>query len=676
MLPLAPSRRARGVGVSRTHRGSRSAPVLESLETRQLLTASLALGSLSQLTGQTNLTVLPMASTGPSGYTPTQIQTAYGVNQISLSGAVSGTGAGQTIAIIDAYSDPTIAADLAKFDAQFGLSAPPSFVVKNLGATTTNAGWALETSLDVEWAHALAPKANIVLVEAASSSLTSLFGAVSSASQMPGVSVVSMSWGTPEFWGEWSLDGIFTTPAGHTSITYVASSGDSGAWSGPMYPSVSPNVLAVGGTSLTLGAKNTYGSETGWSGSTGGFSGTDNGFYFYETAPASQVAAQAAVGLNYGVRTTPDVSFNADPNTGVAVYDSTAYSGQSGWFQVGGTSAAAPAWAGLVAIADQGLAAAGKGTLSTTQLSTELYNLPSTDFHDITSGFNGYSATPGYDLVTGLGSPKANMVVSGILAANGVSTGVVKSTAIVIVTVVSSTHEYIVSVGPTSGPGATASSVGASSTASIGAAPAASGPATSTVSITTTAGAAASTGQATASSSSGTSSSSPSALAAQATALAASASPASSTAVGQGPATSFDANRLAREKTALSDLILETTESSGGIVHESTAQPSSPSSDAPVPAMPMAPPLPALPDAAIPGQSGEKQKTDGAPPPAPPRPAPARPEDDEANPEPGTLSGLVVILGASALALREHRKTRSAGGRDRRSWLPGRISSW
>ncbi len=676
MLPLAPSRRARGVGVSRKHRGSRSAPVLESLETRQLLTASLALGSLSQLTAQTNLTVLPMASTGPSGYTPTQIQTAYGVNQIKLSGAVSGTGAGQTIAIIDAYSDPTIAADLAKFDAQFGLSAPPSFVVKNLGATTTNAGWALETSLDVEWAHALAPKANIVLVEAASSSLTSLFGAVSSASQMPGVSVVSMSWGTPEFWGEWSLDGIFTTPAGHTSITYVASSGDSGAWSGPMYPSVSPNVLAVGGTSLTLGAKNSYGSETGWSGSTGGFSGTDNGFYYYEPATTAQVAAQAAGGLNYGVRTTPDVSFNADPNTGVAVYDSTSYSGQSGWFQVGGTSAAAPAWAGLVAIADQGLSAAGKGTLSTTQLSTELYNLPSTDFHDITSGSNGYSATPGYDLVTGLGSPKANMVVSGILAANGVSTVASKSTAIVSVTVVSSTHEYIVSVGPTSGSGTTTSSTGGSSTTSIGAAPAASGLAASTVSIATTAGAAASTGQATASSSSGTSSSSPSALAAQATALAASASPASSTAVGQGPATSFDANRLAREKTAISDLILETTESSGGIVHESTAQPSSTSSDAPVPAMPMAPPLPALPDAAIPGQSGEKQKTDGAPPPAPPRPAPARPEDDEANPEPGTLSGLVVILGASALALREHRRTGSASVRDRRSWLPGRISSW
>ena len=84
-----------------------------------------------------------------------------------------------------------------------------------------------------------------------------------------------MSWGTQEFWGEWYYDSIFTTPAGHIPMTYVASSGDSGAWYGPMYPSVSPNVLAVGGTTLTLGSGNSYSSESGWSGSTGGFSGPD-----------------------------------------------------------------------------------------------------------------------------------------------------------------------------------------------------------------------------------------------------------------------------------------------------------------------------------------------------------------------------------------------------------------
>ena len=287
----------------------------------------------------------------------------------------------------------------------------------------------------MEWAHAIAPAANIVLVEAASSNLNSLFSAVSYASKLPGVGVVSMSWGTQEFWGEQQYDSIFTTPAGHTGVTYVASSGDSGAWYGPMYPSVSPNVLAVGGTSLTLNSNGSYGSETGWSGSTGGFSGTDMGFWSYEAAPSYQVAAQASVGLNYGVRTTPDVSFNADPNTGVAVYDSVSYSGQSGWFEVGGTSAAAPAWAGLVAITDQGLATGGKGTLTTTQTLTDLYSLPSSDFNDITSGFNGYSATPGYDLVTGLGTPKSNLLVAGLLSANGVSSKVVTTNSVATVTV-------------------------------------------------------------------------------------------------------------------------------------------------------------------------------------------------------------------------------------------------
>ena len=232
-----------------------------------------------------------------------------------------------------------------------------------------------------------------------------------------------MSWGTTEFWGESAYDSIFTTPAGHTGVTFVAASGDSGAWYGPMYPSVSPNVLAVGGTTLTLAADSTYGSETGWSDSTGGFSGYDSDWRTYEPEPSYQTATLQAAGLSYGVRTTPDVSFNADPNTGVAVYDSVPYSGQSGWFEVGGTSAAAPAWAGLVAIADQGLATGGKGALSGTQVQTDLYALPSSDFNDITTGFNGYYATSGYNLVTGLGSPKANLVIAGILAANGVSEG-------------------------------------------------------------------------------------------------------------------------------------------------------------------------------------------------------------------------------------------------------------
>ncbi|MGD0042409.1 MAG: hypothetical protein ABSE84_18720, partial [Isosphaeraceae bacterium] len=442
--------------------------VCEALESRQLLstTASSTL-DLSQITAQQNLQIFPLVASGPTGYTPQQIQKAYGVNQITFSGGKAGNGAGQTIAIVTAYSDPNISSDLAAFDKQYGLSVPASFTVDNLGATTVNPGWALETSLDVEWAHSVAPGANIVLVEAPSATLSGLLSAVNYARYQPGVSVVSMSWGTSEFWGESSYDSIFTTPAGHTGVTFVAASGDSGAWSGPMYPSVSPNVLAVGGTSLTLGAGSTYGSETGWSDSTGGFSGLDSDWRTYELEPSYQTATLQSVGLNYGVRTTPDVSFNADPNTGVPVYDSVPYSGQSGWFQVGGTSAATPAWAGLVAIADQGLATGGKGALSDTQVQTDLYALPSSDFHDITTGFNGYNATPGYDLVTGLGSAKANLVIAGILAANGVSEG----SATAQVTALTPTHNVRATISrfdvTSSSISGTGSSSGASSIAGL-----------------------------------------------------------------------------------------------------------------------------------------------------------------------------------------------------------------
>ena len=364
----------------------------------------------------------------PTGYTAQQIQNAYGVNQIKFSGGtVAGNGAGQTIAIVDAYNDPNIQADLNTFDSEFGLPATTVTRVNETGGTSLPAsdptgGWELEESLDVEWAHAMAPAANIVLVEASSTSLSDLFKAVSYASDRPGVSVVSMSWGTTEFWGESAYDSIFTTPAGHSGVTFVAASGDEGAWDGPMYPSVSPNVLAVGGTALTLAAGNTYGSETAWSDSTGGLSGYDSDWRTYELEPSYQTATLQAAGLSYDVRTNPDVSFNADPNTGVAVYDSIPYSGQSGWFQVGGTSAAAPAWAALVAIADQGLATAGKLTLSNTQVETDLYSLPSSDFHNITTGFNGYYATSGYNLVTGLGTPIANLLIPGIVA-DGVAEG-------------------------------------------------------------------------------------------------------------------------------------------------------------------------------------------------------------------------------------------------------------
>jgi subtilase family serine protease len=156
------------------HRTIRANLSCESLEVRQLLSADASVSASSQIIAHTNLTVIPAVTTGPTGLTPQEIQNAYGINLISFSGGtISGTGAGQTIAIVDPYNDPNIASDLAAFDKQFGLAAPPSFTVDNLGATTTDAGWALETSLDVEWAHAIAPQANVVLVEAATSSWAS-----------------------------------------------------------------------------------------------------------------------------------------------------------------------------------------------------------------------------------------------------------------------------------------------------------------------------------------------------------------------------------------------------------------------------------------------------------------------------------------------------------------------
>jgi hypothetical protein len=378
---------------------------VEPLEELQLLSASSPLNAVAAPL----LTIVPSAASGqpspsvtngsPIGHTPAQIAQAYGFNQVAFdNGAIKGNGAGQTIAIVDAYYDPNIASDLQKFDAQFGLTAPPSFSQFVAQGATTNSGWALETALDVEWAHAMAPGANIDLIEANNNSLGSLLSAVNYARNLSNVSVVSMSWGGSEFAAETQYDSLFTTPAGHIGITFVASSGDAGA--GTTWPSVSPNVLAVGGTSLSASSTGSYLGETAWSGSGGGVSS-------FESAPSYQTSIRTS-----GRRTTPDVSYNADPNSGFAVYDSIPYAGQNGWFEVGGTSAGAPQWAALIAIADQGRALHSQGTLSNAQ--STLYALPSSDFHDITAGSNGFAATAGYDPVTGRGSPVVNSIVQAL----------------------------------------------------------------------------------------------------------------------------------------------------------------------------------------------------------------------------------------------------------------------
>ena len=170
----------------RSRRFHRITPTCKLLEDRHLLSAAATADSPTAIAARLSLEVLTLDSTGPTELSPQQILSAYGINQLTFSGGtVAGDGAGQTIAIIDAYNDPNIQADLAAFDAEYGLSAPPSFTVDNLGATTTDAGWALETALDVEWAHAVAPAANLVLVEASSASLDALLGAVGYAGQLP-----------------------------------------------------------------------------------------------------------------------------------------------------------------------------------------------------------------------------------------------------------------------------------------------------------------------------------------------------------------------------------------------------------------------------------------------------------------------------------------------------------
>jgi Galactose oxidase, central domain len=339
---------------------------------------------------------------------PAQMQAAYGVNLISFNG-VKGTGHGQTIAIVDAYNDPDIQSDANSFSSTFGLpqfnaGGPTLQVLNETGGTSltnvpnsTPGGWDVEESLDVEWAHSIAPMANIILFEANSSSFYDLLTAEQTAAGTAGVSTVSNSWASGEFSGEQTYDSSFVTPNGHQGVTFLASTGDDGAPAG--YPAYSPNVVAVGGTSLDLNSSGTYQAESAWSGSGGGVSG-------YETQPTYQNGK--VNGLSSTQRTAPDVSIDADPNTGVYVLDS--YDG--GYFQVGGTSLACPMTAALVSIADQGRVLNGLTTLDGySQTLPALYSLSSANFHDITVGSNGFSAGTGYDLVTGIGSPIANDLV-------------------------------------------------------------------------------------------------------------------------------------------------------------------------------------------------------------------------------------------------------------------------
>ncbi len=423
-------------------------------------------------------------SSTPYGKNPTQIRSAYGLGDygsdtVTFDG-VEGDGQGQTIAIIDAYDDPTALSDLNAFSTSqyfptklptltsnaslstLNSAAGPTFTkVGQTGSTTSLPGFdpsgpysttggsdfEQEESLDIEWAHVMAPLANIVLVECMSPSNANLFTAgVALARATAGVDVVSMSFGGDETSNETTYDTDFTTPSGHVGgsataggtelaggVTFLASAGDSGAFGPdsktvfPQYPAASPDVVAVGGTTLNTNGT-TYVSESAWG--NGSSSGTEGGggggISKYETQPSYQASTVAAFSTTK--RTYPDLSIEADPDTGVPIYDSYDFGASTPWIPgyEGGTSLACPMTAGLVALADQDRALNGLGSLDgRTGTLPNIYSISGNDYHDITTGNNGYAAGTGYDLASGRGSPIANLWVADIAAVPANVTAVV-----------------------------------------------------------------------------------------------------------------------------------------------------------------------------------------------------------------------------------------------------------
>ena len=298
-------------------------------------------------------------------------------------------GGSRAIAIVDAYHYPTAMRDLAVFSNQFGLPAPTNrnfqVVFANGHQPPVNADWNVEEALDIEWAHAMAPNAKIYLVEAASPSYANLLNAVLVANSLVAPAAggqVSMSWGGSEFTAETFYDGYFT----QAGVVYFASSGDS---PGVIWPSTSPFVVSVGGTSISRNSTTgTFQQELAWQSGGGGPS-------LYEPLPSFQAGLKR---IPQTSRATPDVSADADPSTGVWVYASPY------WYVVGGTSVAAPIWAGIVN------AARSFSPASQNELATLYANRGNTsDFTNIVLGScgpnQGYLASAGWDFCTGIGSP-------------------------------------------------------------------------------------------------------------------------------------------------------------------------------------------------------------------------------------------------------------------------------
>jgi len=365
-------------------------------------------------------------------FTPAQIRAAYGLPALpaagaAISAAVAATlGAGQTIYLLDAYHDASALTDLNLFSTKFGLptctgvaiaataalplaapgaSCKLSVVYGTSAGTMTatapvyNSGWITESKLDVQWAHAIAPLARIVLIETPNAMTSSFLGAVALAGRM-GPGIVSMSFGSAEAGWVATTDSKF---AG-TGMTYVAASGDVGGQVN--WPAVSPNVLAVGGTGLKWSGSGTR-YEEAWLLGGGGVS-------LYETLPAWQSGLRVATGA-LAKRGVADVAFNANPMTGQ--YTALTLPGAATkWSALGGTSMGSPQWAGVLAVANAVRAANGKAALG--DVHATLYKTIgavagtyASSFSDIVVGTNGTctvcAATAGFDTATGLGTPNA-----------------------------------------------------------------------------------------------------------------------------------------------------------------------------------------------------------------------------------------------------------------------------
>jgi hypothetical protein len=321
----------------------------------------------------------------PSGYGPADLQSAYALPSASQ-------GAGQKVAIVDAYDDPNAEADLGVYRTQFGLSSCTSSngcfkKVSQTGSTTSlppaNGGWAQEESLDVDMVSAICPKCSIVLVEATSASNANLATAENQAITQ-GANVVSNSYGGGETGGS-------NQAYNHPGHIITASAGDSGT--GAQQPCSYATVVCIGGTTISRTNNARGWTETVWS-------GTGSGCSRYVTKPSYQTDKGCTK------RSEADVSADANPNTGVAVYDSYSYQGYKGWLVFGGTSVSSPAIAAVYALA---------GNASSENYAQSIWAAGGTAaLNDVTSGSNGRcsksypyicKAGVGYDGPTGWGTP-------------------------------------------------------------------------------------------------------------------------------------------------------------------------------------------------------------------------------------------------------------------------------